>query len=303
VNLDFQAYVSERKRTDDAASHGGAAYAYPGDQRVLRALGSVTPVTLAVEATLRRWKTVSKSEVLATALKVTDKQFPEIYRLGAACAASLHIPVPTIYLSSDVGPISAQTFGTNEDAMIVLGRVFTEHLSDEELKFVIGHECGRIQNNHVVYATSLYYLLYSAHVFVRWIVQPAILALQAWARRAEITCDRAGLICAKALDPALSSLVKLALGGRKLDDQANVDEYLQQLDQSQQPNSRLAELFRSHPHLPKRVAALRQFADTHYFLSAQDPSVAADVGSSLNQCDKAVGQILSIFRARKPAEE
>ena len=53
-----------------------------------------------------------------------------------------------------------------------------------------------------------------------------MLALNAWARRAEITCDRAGLICTRDLDASIGCLVKLALGSRKLYSDINLDEYL-----------------------------------------------------------------------------
>ena len=35
-----------------------------------------------------------------------------------------------------------------------------------------------------------------------WIIQPAIIALRQWMRRAEITCDRAGLLCCAGLGGA-----------------------------------------------------------------------------------------------------
>ena len=64
---------------------------------------------------------------------------------------------------------------------------------------MIGHECGHVHNQHVVYLTALYYLTHFVGAFIQWAVQPAIIALRAWQRRAEITCDRAGMLCAKAI--------------------------------------------------------------------------------------------------------
>ena len=43
-----------------------------------------------------------------------------------------------------------------------------------------------------------------------------------WKRRAEITCDRAGLLCAKDVSVAKRSLAKLALGSTKLYDELNL---------------------------------------------------------------------------------
>jgi Zn-dependent protease with chaperone function len=299
ISFDFKKYINERRGTEAALARSGAAYAYPGDQKVLRTLSSVRPVTLAVEATVRLWKNVAKSEILGTSVKVTDKQFPELYALAVDCAERLHIAVPTIYVYPDVGVLNAHTFGTNEDSYIVLNGVLVDHLTTEELRFVVGHECGHIQNNHVVYMTALYYLMYSANVFIRWIVTPAVMALQSWTRRAEITCDRAGLICSGSLEAGLAALTKLALGSSKLAERLNVDEYLKQLEESQEGAGRMLELFHSHPYLPKRVEALRLFAETHYYLKATGQEPAGAEGRSLAWCDTRVKRLVSVFNRGK----
>ena len=144
----------------------------------------------------------------------------------------------------------------------MLNAALIDHLSEPELLDVIGHECGHIQNNHVVYMTTLHFLRHAANVFLRWSVKPAVLALNGWARRAEITCDRAGLLCTRDLNVSIDCLVKLALGSRKLYSDVNVDEYLAQLEEMSQGVGQLDELIRTHPYLPKRVAALRLFAET-----------------------------------------
>jgi Zn-dependent protease with chaperone function len=300
IDFDFARYIAQRQASTDALAHTAGAYAYAGDQRVLRTLARITPVTLATEATVRLWKNVARSEILGTSVKVTEKQFAEIYQLTAACARKLQIAVPTVYIAPEVGTLNAHTFGTNDDAYIVLNGVLVDHLSPAELTFVIGHECGHIQNNHAVYITALHYLMYSANLFVRWIIKPAVLALQSWARRAEITCDRAGLICCGDIEVALRALVKLALGSQKLADQLDIEEYLKQLAESQQGVGRAAELLHSHPYLPKRTVALQLFAETHFYHKTLggDPPAAA---RSLNSCDAEVAQIISIFGTRQPS--
>ena len=103
--------------------------------------------------------------------------------------------------------------------------------------------------------TTLHFLSHAANAFLRWSVRPAVLALNGWARRAEVTCDRAGLICTRDLDASIGCLVKLALGSHKLYSDVNLEEYLAQLDEAQKGIGRLDELSRTHPYLPKRVAA------------------------------------------------
>ena len=296
IIFDFQQYIDQRKGSDQSLAKSGAAYAYPGDQRVLRTLSAIKPVTLAVEATVRLQKNLLKSDILGTTVKVTERQFPKLHQICMACSSRLHIPTPTVYVAPDVGVLNAHTFGTNEDAFIVLNGVLVDHLSDEELHFVIGHECGHIQNNHVVYMTALHYLMYSANLFIRWIVTPAVMALQSWSRRAEITCDRAGLICCGDLKPAQTALARMALGSHRLASTLNMDEYLKQLEEGQEEPGRVMELFQSHPYLPKRVQALRLFSQTHYYLMASGVGPEEGQGRSLNWCDARVKELVSVFQ-------
>src|SRR5262245_32903108 len=155
----------------------------------------VRPVRLAVEAPDRLGRSVEKARMLGTAVKVTGKQFPRISKLAETCAETLRIPVPTVYVSPNIGSLNAHTFGTADDPYIVLNAALIDHLSEPELLDVIGHECGHIQNSHVVYMTTLHFLKHAANMFLRWSVKPAVLALNGWERRAEITCGGRSVVC------------------------------------------------------------------------------------------------------------
>ena len=202
----------------------------------------------------------------------------------------------------NIGSLNAHTFGTADDPYIVVNAALIDHLSEPELLDVIGHECGHIQNNHVVYMTTLHFLKHAANMFLRWSVKPAVLALNGWARRAEITCDRAGLICTRDLDVSIGCLVKLAIGSQKLYSEVNLPEYLAQLDEAQAGLGRFDELTRTHPYLPKRVAALRLFAETTYFRSlvgtgraAGAPADALPAGTSKDECDARVAELIAVL--------
>ena len=302
IDLSFARYVAARKGEVAARTREGAAYAYAGDIKVRAALDRVRPVTLAVEATVRLWQSVEKARMLGTAVKVTAKQFPRISKLADTCAETLRIPVPTVYVSPNIGSLNAHTFGTADDPYIVLNAALIDHLSEPELLDVIGHECGHIQNSHVVYMTTLHFLKHAANMFLRWSVKPAVLALNGWARRAEITCDRAGMICTRDIDVSIGCLVKLAIGSQKLYSEVSIPEYLNQLKEAQAGLGRYDELTRTHPYLPKRVEALRLFAETTYFRSlvgtgraAGAPADALPAGMSKDDCDARVAQLIAVL--------
>jgi Zn-dependent protease with chaperone function len=292
IDLDFKRYVLLRRGQAADRAQGGAAYAYAGEHRVRRTLSAARPVTMAIEATVRLWQNVARSELLGSAVKVTDLQFPRIYAIVARCAATLHIPVPAVYIAPDVGSLNAHTLGTEEDSYIVLNSALVDHLDDGELTFVIGHECGHIHNSHVVFTTALHYLTSAAAFYVRWIVQPAILALRAWSRRAEITCDRAGLMCTKDLTVATSALVKLALGSSKLSKDFHIEEYLKQSDEGRKGAGRFAEMFRSHPYVPKRIEAMRVFAETVLY---RRHAGLGEGGVPAQEADLKVAKIVSVL--------
>jgi hypothetical protein len=208
IDFDFQRYVERRKGAQQAQAREGAHYAYAADLRLLRTLDRLRPVKMALEATVRLWRSAARAELLAGAVKASQREQAGVYALGERCAERLHIGVPTIYVALADRTRSAHTLGTEDECYVVLSGALVEELTEAELADVIGRQCGRIQNQHVLPATALFYLEHFASRYVRWIVAPALAALRSWSRRAEVTCDRAGLICTRDVDVSAAALGK-----------------------------------------------------------------------------------------------
>lgn len=266
-SLDFEAFVADRRRdkfggarTDDS-SGSGHDYAYISDKQTRATFERIRPVELAVTSTVRMFEQVWKGQLLGSAVKVGERQFSRIHSLTKRCADTLQIPTPTVYIVSNP-TMNAATYGTPEESFIMVHSALVDHYTDDELMMVIGHECGHIHNSHVIYLTALHYLTQMAGAFVRWIVEPAAFALRAWSRRAEITCDRAGMLCAGDLDVSARALTKLVIGSRKLYDEFDLDVFLEQYEESKGSMGRHMEAFATHPYLPKRVLAMRVFGDS-----------------------------------------
>lgn len=293
IDFDFARYIQNRRGQAERRVRDGSTYSYSGERKVRRTLNSARPVVIALEATTRLWKNVAKTELLGTAVKVTGQQFPRLHHATRTACESLRMDVPPVYVTPASSKIRAQALGTNDDAYIVVNADLLDSLTDTELMALVGHELGHIQNNHVLYTTALYYLTEAAAMFVRWAVQPAIMTLQAWSRRAEITCDRAALLCTRDLDTTMAALIKISLGLER-DTEINVREYIENLpDPKRGGVGRLAELFRTHPYLPKRIQALRRFAESALYKSfiGEDAKGAP----STVDVDAQVAEILSVF--------
>jgi Zn-dependent protease with chaperone function len=263
VDFDFQRYVARRKGVRAAQVREGAAYAYPGDVRVLRTLDKLRPIQLALDEAGRLWRQLARAELLGPAVRVSIERYANVLQAARRCAEILHIGVPTVYITPQ--PSGVLTLGTDEEAYIVLAQGLLDNLTEAELLDVLGRECGRVQNGHVPFRTALHYLQHAKTSLVRWAVAPATLTLQAWRRRADVTADRAGLLCARDLDVSSGTLAKVQAG----DDPRE---------------------------LARRERALARFAGSAYYRTVVGSGLGSsrdgDEGESTEDCDAAVALIL-----------
>jgi uncharacterized tellurite resistance protein B-like protein len=101
------------------------------------------------------------------------------------------------------------------------------------------------------------------------------LKLFKWSRAAEFSADRAGLVCAKDLDAAVSAFFKLASGLNRPIGLDHTKGFLSQIDSlvlspiarpQLNPNDVHADCFHTHPFGPLRVRALMRFAATEAYV-------------------------------------
>ena len=291
VDFDFVKWLAVRRGTMEQQAREGATYAFTAERKFRRTLAMARPVTMALEATTRLWRDVARTELLGTAVKVTDQQYPRVYEAAKAAGAALRVRVPVVFAAPS-SSIKVKVLGTEDAPHLIVNLQLAEQLDETELIAAIGHELGHVQNGHILFATALHYLTSSAAFFVRWVVQPAIMTLQAWSRRAEVTCDRAALLAVRDLDKTLQAMVKLELGLEK-GSSFNAEEYLKSVPDVKKGVGRFAELFRGNPYLPKRIQALRLFADSALYaqITGKDPAGKA----SLADVDNQIGDLISVF--------
>jgi Zn-dependent protease with chaperone function len=291
VDFDFAKWIAVRRGVLEQQAREGAAYAFAGERKFRRTLTIARPVTIALEATTRLWRDAARTELLGGAVKVTDQQYPRVYHAAKAAGAALRVTVPAVFAAPG-DAIKVAVLGTEDAPHLIVNLQLAERLDDTQLIAAIGHELGHVQNGHIFYATALHYLRHSAAFYVRWVVQPAIMTLQAWSRRAEVTCDRAALLAVRDLDKTLQALVAIELG---LDRGAafNAEDYLKAVPDVKRGIGRYGELFRSHSQLPKRIQALRLFAGSAMYAQATggDPTGKP----SLADVDKQVADLISVL--------
>jgi Zn-dependent protease with chaperone function len=290
IDFDFGRYVAYRKGMVEQRARDGAAYSFAGERKLRRALTSARPVALAIEATTRLWKGSARRDLLAASTKASDRAHTRVYHASLAAAAALGVEAPPVVVPTGDFPVPIATLGTDEEPIIVVTRAIEEHLDDRELLAALGHELGHVQNNQVFYATALHYLRHEAFIFVRWIVQPAVMALQGWSRRAEVTCDRAALLAVRDLDVALTSMVKVALGGATTEEART---RLAGLAGTKLGARGMIDLFSGHPHLSRRARAMQVFAESALYRKVMGQPAEGGLGG--DEVDARTSDIIKVF--------
>ncbi|WP_282205696.1 M48 family metallopeptidase [Kitasatospora fiedleri] len=213
---------------------------------------------------------------LATAVKTSERQFPELYDMVRDAAYVLDLEkVPELYVSQDP-KVNAYCIGM-ETPVIVVTTGLVELMDEEELRAVIGHEVGHAMSGHAVYRTMLM-ILTNLAARIGWIplgnlaITALITALKEWFRKAELSSDRAGLLAGQDLQASMRSLMKLA-GGAHLAEM-NVDAFLEQAAEYDKAGDLrdsvlklLQVLPQSHPFAVTRVAQLKKWAESEEYRS------------------------------------
>ena len=296
VDFDFARYVLERRGEVAVRAQTGTAYGFSGERKLRRTFIGTRPVTMAVEATTRLWNDKARDELLGSARLASDDQ-PRVWTAAKRAADALRITAPSVYVATPTFPVRLAALGTDDQPYVVIRSDVAEALSDRELVAALGHEFGHVQNGHVLYVTATHYLAHAAGFFVRWMVQPAMMALKAWTRRAEVTCDRAALLACRDVQVALTTMGKLEIGldrGADFDVEGYLAAPPPEADKGIGSRiGQVGELFKSHPLLSKRIAALRLFADGALYVQVTggDPAGRA----STDDIDKQVADLLAVF--------
>lgn len=318
IDLHFTSFL-ERRQSEQAAHlrAGVADYSFALDGLLRQQLAATGPLRTIAHLVTSRYIPYFKQHLNLIGVAVGPQQYPHIYDMGVDCARRLGIGVPQMFIVGD-GTLNACTIATNDlSPVIFITSALADALTADELKFVIGHECGHVHNLHGMYNTLAEVM---ANPLIRLMlqqlttlgaqldtVQLAGLIMQTglrlfmlrWSRCAEITSDRAGLICCGSLTAAEHALAKLVIGGAGTLQGINIDEYVKQLANVKSSTMRLRELYQTHPLIARRIEALRMFAQCSV-LHSWRPELATEPALAKDVVDQRCEEILSLLKKTKP---
>ena len=211
------------------------SYIHPADSRALATLRAIPGIDTAVKKLLSvTGESAIRVIFMASAVRVTPHQCPDLYaKLQIACT-TLGVDMPELFVQQSP-MVNAFTGGVTRP-VIVLHSSLIERLTDEEVLAVVAHEVGHIHAEHVLYLTAarLIEAIANGALFasplagvVKQLLSGTMrAALLAWARRAELSCDRAALLVTQ--DPHVIGRTMMKLCGGTYASKVDYEQFLAQ---------------------------------------------------------------------------
>ncbi|MCM1330369.1 MAG: M48 family metalloprotease [Ruminococcus sp.] len=204
IDTSFTAYLSARTRSyKDHIVGGMMDYAFDADFSVKQKI-TTFPSWSKVYKNLMGHDIPAKIKRLFQSTDVAGSlQHPEIYNAVQQCAEKLQISVPTVYVRN--APQKYEIYSVAAEGVepcIVATTGLIDVCSKDELVFLVGCECGHIQNNHCVFTMAAPYFGIDDKASSdddsreNYMALTQIAGTMAeWIKLSDVTGDRAGMIC------------------------------------------------------------------------------------------------------------
>lgn len=307
LDVGLTSYIEKKKTLFGAHMQGGIPdYAYGLDFSLRQKLKAIPGFYALARAITNTFVPAMKQQLNLDAIRVGPSQFPDIYEMSVDCARTLGIGIPTVFIKPETAVINAGALAVEDDTpLIILNSALVERFTPGEIKAVLGHECGHIHNNHGIYNTAAELILNALQVSfpgVNQILQlvsvPLRWAFNSWSRAAEVTCDRAGVICTGTVEDSLHTMAKFMYGSMMNRTDVNIEDAMKQYEALRSTPVRILELEYDHPVPIRRMFALKEFVNSETLLrwhpEMRTPDMQPISKQELDErCEKYIGVIKS----------
>lgn len=223
------------------------SYEYPCDNYIKTIL-SLQPVKKELNKLLNDYYRSQNIDCSNIGCKTNATSFPKLHNIIIDCSNILEIKdIPNVYVSNKLGGINALTMEINDISTILISPKSLFSLSDNELKFMIGHELSHISQGNLLCHTANGILanIKNKHEVIGTIVADLIeIPLKEWCRANEYTADRAGYLCCKDMKAVISLFYKIGKENTKT------------------PYHNYTEIYKDHPYIQNRIDRIKEFAES-----------------------------------------
>jgi Zn-dependent protease with chaperone function len=196
---------------------------------------------------------VQRASTRGTAVQLSERQYPELYRTAEDFAHTLGLRRrPEIFLANGNGALNAfAAQATGYDYVVLSNELFANlrNGNRDGLRFILGHELGHVRLHHV----SLWYQLAVAYSQLIPLLGPTLSRLR------EYSCDRHGAF----LSPLGARGLVLLASGRYTETEVELEELVRQGRMLRGFWVGLAQLPRSHPFTVRRLERLYRLGLFH----------------------------------------
>ncbi len=218
-------------------------YIHPLDKATLKKLRAIPALTsvlkLIVSSTNEKFFKILNYQ---NNIKVSDKQFPEIYNLYKKMinVFSLENKEPELFVYNDE-EINAYTYGVDKHFIAISSGAISK-LNDNQIMVILAHELAHIVLEHVLYKMATRVLINISSALTAktlglsdLLLKPMINASLAWDRASELSADRISLCAVKNLYEANMTILKSTAYISKYDDSKyNYEAFLEQAKEARE---------------------------------------------------------------------
>lgn len=214
-----------------------------------------------------------RRSLLAEAIRLNRRMAPQVAEALADCRELLGVTAP-IEVFLEPKPTYSAFVSKGRTGPIVLGLSsrLLEEFSPAELRFVIGHELGHALYDH--FGIPMPVTATIEDVGGTLVSRPVQLKLFVWCRAAEVSADRAGVLCAGDTEVAATAFFKMSSGLSRPVIKTDLEAFASQIESLASAPSAAHEVrddddtldcFSTHPYTPVRVRALLAFGRSTAF--------------------------------------
>jgi Zn-dependent protease with chaperone function len=252
------------------------AWEHPADRAALAALKQIPGLDELIRLVIGHTTEKSLRLIsLATAVRVSEKQFADIFHLFQEACARLDVKkLPELYIAQSPF-INAGAVGVDNPFIILNSSIVEKKkFSEKEIMAILGHELGHCLSGHALYRTLLYLLL---NVILQILgkslpladiaIFAIVAALLEWNRKSELSADRAGLLVVQ--DPKACYELDMKMAGGSELAKMDINEFFVQAKEYEQGGDVLDSIFKilnqlriSHPFPVLRLTELKTWVDS-----------------------------------------
>lgn len=257
------------------------AFRHPLDTQAEQALRSVPGFDLVARQFVEFvYERPCYVHLMGNNIEVGPRQYANLYQILRECVQVLDVrPEPVMFVSQSA---MANAFALGQERpSIVLSTALLDLMSEAELKTAIAHELGHIKCGHTTLTQMAMWVIQVASGLseitfgISSLVSTGLLmAFYEWARKAELSADRAALLVMDDAQPVLKSMMLMAGGSHRYAHELSLEEFIKQSEKYQaldQDNlnqvykfllyNNLAQnIFMTHPYTVERVHFLREWS-------------------------------------------